>query len=37
MSQYPMTAEGAQKLREELQELKTVRRPQIIEAIAEAR
>ena len=37
MSQYPMTAEGAQKLRDELQELKTVRRPRIIEAIAEAR
>jgi transcription elongation factor GreA len=37
MSQYPMTADGAQKLRDELQELKTVRRPQIIAAIAEAR
>ncbi len=37
MSQYPMTAEGAEKLREELQHLKSVRRPQIIEAIAEAR
>ena len=32
-----MTAEGAEKLREELQHLKSVRRPQIIEAIAEAR
>ncbi|WP_100642324.1 transcription elongation factor GreA [Alteromonas facilis] len=37
MSQYPMTAAGAQKLRDELHELKTVRRPKIIEAIAEAR
>ncbi|MDM7859835.1 transcription elongation factor GreA [Alteromonas sp. ASW11-36] len=37
MSQYPMTAEGAEKLREELHHLKSVRRPQIIEAIAEAR
>lgn len=32
-----MTAKGAELLREELNELKSVRRPQIIEAIAEAR
>lgn len=37
MSQYPMTAKGAELLREELNELKSVTRPQIIEAIAEAR
>lgn len=33
----PMTAEGAEKLREELHTLKTVERPKIIEAIATAR
>ncbi len=33
----PMTVEGAEKLREELQHLKSVLRPQIIEAIASAR
>ncbi len=37
MSQYPMTARGAEMLREELNELKSVVRPRIIEAIAEAR
>ncbi|NHI00344.1 MULTISPECIES: transcription elongation factor GreA [Oceanimonas] len=37
MKQTPMTIRGAQKLREELDHLKSVRRPQIIEAIAEAR
>ncbi|WMC09461.1 transcription elongation factor GreA [Oceanimonas pelagia] len=37
MKQTPMTIRGAQKLREELDYLKSVRRPQIIEAIAEAR
>ncbi|MBU2978856.1 transcription elongation factor GreA [Alteromonas sp. C1M14] len=37
MSQYPMTARGAELLREELNELKTVTRPRIIEAIADAR
>ncbi len=37
MSQIPMTVEGAQRLRDELNELKTVRRPAIIQAIAEAR
>lgn len=37
MSKVPLTARGAQKLREELQELKTVARPRVIAAIAEAR
>lgn len=37
MNQYPMTAKGAEMLREELQNLKSVKRPQIIKSIAEAR
>jgi len=37
MNKSPMTAEGAQRLREELHRLKTVDRPRIINAIAEAR
>ncbi|NVK56082.1 MAG: transcription elongation factor GreA [Alteromonadaceae bacterium] len=37
MTQYPMTARGAQMLREELNQLKTVDRPRIIASIAEAR
>ena len=37
MNQIPMTLRGAEKLREELEELKTVRRPRIIASIAEAR
>ncbi|PSJ46142.1 transcription elongation factor GreA [Zobellella endophytica] len=37
MKQTPMTIRGAQRLREELDHLKSVRRPQIIEAIADAR
>ncbi|WP_340680141.1 transcription elongation factor GreA [Paraglaciecola sp.] len=37
MNQYPMTAKGAEMLREELQHLKSVKRPQIIKSIAEAR
>lgn len=37
MMKSPMTAEGAQKLREELQRLKFVDRPRITQAIAEAR
>ena len=37
MNQTPMTVLGAEKLREELEYLKTVQRPQIIQAIAEAR
>ncbi len=37
MNRVPLTVRGADKLREELEELKSVRRPQIIEAIATAR
>ena len=37
MRKVPLTVRGAQKLREELQQLKTVARPQVITAIAEAR
>ena len=37
MTQYPMTAKGADMLREELQHLKSVKRPEIIKSIAEAR
>ncbi|GAA5115018.1 transcription elongation factor GreA [Orbus sasakiae] len=37
MQQIPMTIKGAELLRAELEELKTVKRPQIIAAIAEAR
>lgn len=37
MSKSPMTVRGAQKLREELHELKTVARPKVIQDIAEAR
>lgn len=37
MKQIPMTVRGAELLREELEFLKTVRRPEIIKAIAEAR
>ncbi len=37
MSKVPMTVAGAEKLRQELEELKTVKRPRVIEAIAEAR
>lgn len=37
MQKYPMTLQGEQKLREELNRLKTVERPKIIQAIAEAR
>jgi len=37
MSQYPMTAKGADILRAELEQLKTVKRPEIVHAIAEAR
>ncbi len=35
--QHPMTAEGEARLREELQRLKSVERPRITQAIAEAR
>lgn len=37
MNRFPMTVEGEQRLREELEDLKTVQRPRVIEAIAEAR
>ncbi|WP_455234181.1 transcription elongation factor GreA [Thiogranum longum] len=37
MNKVPLTKRGAEKLREELQRLKAVERPRIIEAIAEAR
>lgn len=37
MQKIPMTTRGAELLREELNELKTVTRPRIIESIAEAR
>ncbi len=37
MSRQPMTAAGAEKLRAELKDLKSVQRPRVIEAIAEAR
>ena len=37
MNQIPMTLKGAESLREELNELKTVKRPRIIASIAEAR
>ncbi|MFA5494048.1 MAG: transcription elongation factor GreA [Porticoccaceae bacterium] len=37
MNKIPMTAEGAERLRQELEQLKKVERPRIIQAIAEAR
>lgn len=37
MEKIPMTAQGEKQLREELDHLKSVRRPTIIQAIAEAR
>lgn len=37
MSQHPLTIQGAERLREELNRLKKVDRPNVIEAIAEAR
>ena len=37
MSKVPMTLHGAKALREELQQLKSVQRPRVIKAIAEAR
>ncbi|MFQ1022450.1 transcription elongation factor GreA [Avibacterium paragallinarum] len=37
MQQIPMTVRGAEQLKEELQFLKNIRRPEIIKAIAEAR
>ena len=37
MSRAPLTLKGAQRLREELEHLKSVKRPKVIAAIAEAR
>lgn len=37
MQRYPMTPQGEQALKQELQQLKSVERPRIIAAIAEAR
>ena len=37
MSRYPMTEQGAARLREELDRLKRIERPRIVAAIAEAR
>jgi transcription elongation factor GreA len=37
MSKHPLTKRGAEKLRKELQHLKSVDRPRVIQAIAEAR
>ena len=37
MSKVPLTLRGAEKLREELDQLKKVERPRVIKAIAEAR
>ncbi len=37
MNKVPLTVKGAEKLREELRELKTVARPRVIQAIADAR
>jgi transcription elongation factor GreA len=37
MEKHPMTLKGAEKLRAELNELKSVKRPKVINAIAEAR
>ncbi len=37
MTTYPMTAHGAEMLRQELKELKSVKRPEIVKSIAEAR
>ncbi|WP_017446299.1 transcription elongation factor GreA [Gayadomonas joobiniege] len=37
MNQIPMTVKGAEALRKELEHLKSVKRPQIIAAIADAR
>ena len=37
MNKVPLTSRGAEKLRDELQQLKSVKRPAVIKAIAEAR
>lgn len=36
-TKFPLTVRGAEKLRVELEQLKTIERPKVIEAIAEAR
>ena len=37
MEKEPITAQGIEKLKKELEELKNIKRPKIVEAIAEAR
>ena len=37
MEKEPITLEGLKKIKKELEELKNIKRPKIIEAIAEAR
>ena len=37
MEKEPITPQGLEKLKKELEQLKNIRRPKIIEAIAEAR
>ena len=37
MEKEPITVSGLKKLQEELEEIKNIKRPKIIEAIAEAR
>ena len=37
MEKEPITSEGLKKIKKELEELKNIKRPKIIEAIAEAR
>ena len=37
MSKVPLTVAGAARLRDELQRLKTIERPKVVAAIAEAR
>ena len=37
MEKEPITAEGLEKIKKELKELKNIKRPKIVEAIAEAR
>ena len=37
MDKEPITSQGLEKLKEELKELKNIKRPKIVEAIAEAR
>ncbi|MCG8670870.1 MAG: transcription elongation factor GreA [Pseudomonadales bacterium] len=37
MNRYPMTVQGSEKLKEELDRLKKVERPRVVAAIAEAR